>query len=97
MEFFYFLFLTALSFGLLSLLRPKSNRVKHEEWTQFENGRPICGVGHRGYWTNRASFGGPFPFEQRQDGSWFDPKTGNDCVVMNLKEFLERNANETTS
>lgn len=37
-------------------------RIHQHEWTKYENGKPVCGVGYRGFWTNRADVGGPFPF-----------------------------------
>jgi hypothetical protein len=64
-------------------------RIAQDEWTRFENGRPVCGVGYRGYWTNTAHVGGPFPFERRPDGSWYDPKTGKPVRTMTLQEFID--------
>lgn len=65
--------------------------TKQKEWTRFENGRPVCGVGKRGYWTNKIVEGGDSPFIERSDGTWYDPKTGKDCVVMSLRELMKRN------
>lgn len=72
-------------------------RVQHDEWTKFdEKGRPVCGVGYRGYWSNKIVFGGPSPFRQRKDGTWFNPKTGEDVRTMTLKELLEEYGYEPT-
>lgn len=73
--------------GYSSIIRGK---VQHDEWTKFdENGIPVCGVGYRGYWTNTGTFGGKTPFRQRKDGTWYNPETGQDCVVLKFSEMLE--------
>lgn len=43
-------------------------RVRHKEWTKFENGRPVCGVGFRGFWTSKKTVGGDLPFYEGEDG-----------------------------
>lgn len=67
-------------------------RVEHDEWTAFENGVPTHGVGPRGFWTASRTHGGPFPYEQRPDGSWYNPKTGEPVVSRSLAELLEESS-----
>jgi hypothetical protein len=72
-----------------------SYRVKHKEWTKYDKeGNPVCGVGRRGYWTNHVTINGPLPFKQRKDGTWYDPKTGENCVTMTLKEMMDKYKDE---
>jgi hypothetical protein len=70
---------------------------KNEEWTKFKNGVPVCGVGRRGYWTNSHTFGGDWPFRERPDGTWYDPKTGKDCVTMSLNDLLKKHEKKDKS
>lgn len=63
-------------------------RRYNKEWTEYENGVPVRGVGYRGYWTNTRTVG-DWQFKQREDGTWYDPKTGKDCIVQTLEEFLK--------
>jgi hypothetical protein len=33
---------------------------------------------------------GESSFRQRKDGTWYDPRTGEDLVVLSVKEFMEK-------
>lgn len=67
-------------------------RIHQKEWTKFVDGKPVCGVGYRGFWTNRIDVGGPFPFRECECCGEMVPKdTGEHGVVksMTLEELME--------
>jgi len=68
-------------------------RAPINEWTEFnEDGRPVRGVGRRGYWVNETEVGADWPFRRCKCGpycsGWVSNKTGEHAKVMNLKEAL---------
>jgi hypothetical protein len=87
-------FIVVLFWTIGACLERRANlgRQTFPEWTKYDdNGRPVCGVGKRGFWTTNVTIGDePWPFKRRKDGTWYDPETGKDCVVVSLKELLER-------
>lgn len=70
-------------------------KVNHDEWTMYQDGKPVCGVGYRGYWTNKVQIGdGENPFKecmcQKTVCSGWITKDGKEhATVMNLAEFLK--------
>jgi hypothetical protein len=75
-------------------------KVQHNEWTRFENGKPVCGVGYRGFWTNKVTIGGESPFRECTCGAndcqgWVSKKDPTKhAVVMTFKEFLDYKGEE---
>jgi hypothetical protein len=78
-----------LCLGLAAWASPFRSRRYDNNWTEFDkDGRPVRGVGYRGYWTNYATFG-ETPFRHREDGTWYNPETGEDCESVTLEELTK--------
>lgn len=66
-------------------------RAPVNEWTEFKDGKPVRGVGRRGYWTNTVTHG-EWPLHRcKECGEWVSDETGKHMVSMNLTEFLAAN------
>jgi len=69
-------------------------RVPQNEWTEFDKtGRPVRGVGHRGYWVNSSTHG-DWPFRDCHCGAtdckgYIHRETSCHPEVMSLTEYLE--------
>lgn len=64
----------------MSIIR---GRIVQDEWTKCgKDGKPVCGVGRRGFWTNTVTVGGPSPFKECPCcGEWVPKDTGEHGVV----------------
>lgn len=87
---FVFLFFMA----IIAETAPNWGKPRVKQWTRFDkDGHPVCGVGDRGYWSNKSTFG-ETPFRQREDGTWYDPRTGKDCVVLSWNDMVKKTRKE---
>lgn len=74
-------FLCILAFVLFPLFLLFLIGTPRRPWRQFD--------GRSGPLSNHITIG-ESPFRQRDDGTWYDPKTGQDLEVLTWSEFLEK-------